>query len=87
MRSEDVTGAFDVNKSDFVLYPNPANAKLNIEFNTNSDNHHSKLLNMMGQIILESDSNEINTSAIPNGIYILKMDALPNYSKKIIVKH
>jgi hypothetical protein len=61
--------------------------KLNIEFNTNSDNHHSKLLNMMGQIILESDSNEINTSAVPNGIYILKMDALPNYSKKIIVKH
>ena len=74
-------------ENQIKVYPNPANAKLNIEFNTNSDNHHSKLLNMMGQIILESDSNEINTSAIPNGIYILKMDALPNYSKKIIVKH
>lgn len=74
-------------ENQIKVYPNPANAKLNIEFNTNSDNHHSKILNMMGQTIFESDSNEINTSAIPNGIYILKMDALPNYSKKIIVKH
>jgi hypothetical protein len=42
---------------------------------------------MMGQVILETESTEINTTAIPNGIYILKIDSAPNYSKKIIIKH
>ena len=42
---------------------------------------------MMGQSILEFDSNEINTSNIPNGIYFLKFDSFKNYTKKISIKH
>ena len=81
-------GLNDVKPEDLIkVYPNPANSKLNIQFNDFTTNHHCKLLNMIGQSILEFDSNEINTSNIPNGIYFLKIDSIKNYTKKIIIQH
>ncbi len=81
-------GLNDVKPEDLIkVYPNPANSKLNIQFNDFTTNHHCKLLNMIGQSILEFDSNEINTLNIPNGIYFLKIDSIKNYTKKIIIQH
>ena len=81
-------GVDNIKPEDLIkVYPNPANTKLNIQFTDLSTNHHCKLLNMMGQSILEFDSNEINTSNIPNGIYFLKFDSVKNYTKKISIKH
>ena len=81
-------GLNDVKPEDLIkVYPNPANSKLNIQFNDFTTNHHCKLLNMIGQSILEFDSNEINTSNIPNGIYFLKIDSIKNYTKKISIQH
>jgi hypothetical protein len=81
-------GLNDIKPEDLIkVYPNPANSKLNIQFNDFTTNHHCKLLNMIGQSILEFDSNEINTSNIPNGIYFLKIDSIKNYTKKIIIQH
>ena len=69
------------------IFPNPANTKLNIQFADASSNQHCSLINSVGQSVLEFDSNEINTTNIPDGIYFLKVAALKNYTKKIIIKH
>jgi len=80
-------GANDVQPEDVInVYPNPANTKVNIQFK-DASTHNYKLLNTMGQTVLEFDSNEINTTNIPNGIYFLKFDSVKNYTKKIIIKH
>ena len=81
-------GVDDIKLENLIkVYPNPANTKLNIQFNDFSTNHQCKLLNMMGQIVLEFNSNEIIIATIPNGIYFLKLDSVKNYTKKIIIKH
>ena len=69
------------------IFPNPANTKLNIQFGDASSNQHCSLINSVGQSVLEFDTNEINTTNIPDGIYFLKVAALKNYTKKIIIKH
>ena len=80
-------GANDVQPEDVInVYPNPANTKVNIQFK-DASTHNCKLLNTMGQTVLEFNSNEINTTNIPNGIYFLKFDSVKNYTKKIIIKH
>jgi hypothetical protein len=69
------------------MTPNPANTKLNIQFADASSNRHCSLINALGQSVLEFDSNEINTTNIPDGIYFLKVAGLKDYTKKIIIKH
>lgn len=68
------------------VYPNPANSKLNIQIG-DFLTHKYKLLNTLEQTILEFNSNEINISNIPNGVYFLQIDSVKNYTKKIIIKH
>ena len=69
------------------IYPNPANTKLYIQFEDATINHQGKLINTIGQTVLEFNSNEINTAAIPDGIYLLQIDTNKTYTKKIIIKH
>ena len=81
-------GVNDPKPEEFLkIFPNPANTKLNIQFADASSNQHCSLINSVGQSVLEFDSNEINTTNIPDGIYFLKVAALKNYTKKIIIKH
>lgn len=81
-------GVNDTNPEDFLkIFPNPAKTKLNIQFADAASNQHCSLINSVGQSVLEFDSNEINTTNIPDGVYFLKVAALKNYTKKIIIKH
>lgn len=81
-------GVNDPKPEEFLkIFPNPANTKLYIQFADASSNQHGSLSNSLGNTILEFDSNEINTTNIPDGIYFLKVAALKNYTKKIIIKH
>ncbi len=81
-------GVNDPKPEEFLkIFPNPANTKLNIQFADASSNQHGSLTNTLGKTILEFDTNEINTTNIPDGIYFLKVAALKNYTKKIIIKH
>lgn len=81
-------GVNDLKSEEFLkIFPNPANTKLNIQFADASSNQHFSLLNALGQSVLEFDSNEINTTNIPDGIYFLKVAGLKDYTKKIIIKH
>ena len=81
-------GVNDPKPEEFLkIFPNPAHTKLNIQCADASSNQHCSLINSVGQSVLEFDSNEINTTNIPDGIYFLKVAALKNYTKKIIIKH
>ena len=69
------------------LYPNPANNTVNI---TGADIANVKVFNNTGQLILnEYNTNEINVSKLPNGIYILSIEISTGYIiyKKIIINH
>ncbi len=70
------------------IYPNPVNNRLNINL-TNAENGLIKVVDLHGKLIdqlkYESRSFEINTSAWPNGIYILCIsDKNGSISKKVI---
>ncbi len=69
------------------VYPNPANDKLYVSFADNSSQHTYELVNLLGQTIVKFDTNELNTINIPSGIYLLKIDRINSFTKKIIIKH
>lgn len=74
-------------EENIQTFPNPANDKLYIQFAYATTNQHGVLINTLGKKVLEFDSNEINTSNIPDGIYFLKLNSMKNYTRKIIIKH
>lgn len=74
-------------KSEVIAFPNPANDNLNIYFTDNSYNHHYEIINILGQSIVLFESNEIDISKIPDGVYFLKIDSNSSLTKKIIIKH
>lgn len=79
-----------INKNNLPIkvYPNPATNKINIEFAESRNNIQLKLVNTTGQIILQSPSQTIDVSHIPNGMYYLNIVTnQENFIQKIIVKH
>jgi hypothetical protein len=73
--------------SEVIAYPNPANDILYIYFKDNSQDHHYEITNILGQSILLFESNELDISEVPNGVYFLKIDGNSSLTKKIIIKH
>jgi hypothetical protein len=55
------------------IYPNPAFDKISVQSNTSYN--HFCIFNLYGQQILEGDlqTNEINISELPKGLFILKL--------------
>jgi hypothetical protein len=73
MRSEDVTGVFDVNKSDFVLYPNPANDIITIS--SDLDIESIEILTSAGQIVLSSNTKSVDVNNLTPGIYYARVSS------------
>ena len=74
-------------KDHITIYPNPATNLITISSNKVSA---VKVYNSIGQLILnEYNTNEINVSALTNGIYILSVEisAGNTIQKKIIINH
>jgi hypothetical protein len=72
------------NLNSISVYPNPVRNELIIETNTNTK-QSLELLNLLGQTVYTSSFNKkatLNTSAFPNGAYILKLYK----DKEMIVK-
>ena len=72
--SSNPTGIDHINSTSIRIYPNPVNDVLNI---SNSENISSvSIYNMLGQEVLFSKMNtssgQINVSALPKGIYLVK---------------
>lgn len=71
------------------VYPNPANDKLNIVFNSQSKGI-IQLYNQLGELVLEekihTDKTEINTALFTNGIYLLSIKTQEGVSfKKVVI--
>jgi hypothetical protein len=74
-------------EEDFIIYPNPANNNLYINFKDKSLQPKLIIKNTLGQIILETNTNSIDTSTITDGIYFIEVDGENKAVKKIIIKH
>ena len=69
----DVKESID-NPKSFNVFPNPAKNELNITINS-SDTYHISLIDINGRLMIETEtglSTKMNTSDLPNGIYILR---------------
>lgn len=77
--NNDTTTAIEeptMRNSNLVVYPNPARNVLKIESSSDLRNTQYQILDLTGNIVLEAaleGKNEINVSALPNGIYVLHL--------------
>ncbi|MBR6878260.1 MAG: T9SS type A sorting domain-containing protein [Bacteroidales bacterium] len=73
--------------SNFVVYPNPTDSQLNIQFN---GNYSYTLFNSFGQQVMSgkaSGSQQLNLSNLAKGIYLLQLNnGQQNNIQKVIVK-
>lgn len=82
-----------INNADFVVYPNPSNGEISINFNTNSRNATVTLFDMSGNQIFEKNhqtqkgNNNLKESmaGIKNGNYILILNDGEKVSKQNII--
>lgn len=64
----------DLNKVDFQVYPNPFENEINIISEKNSSNFTFQIFDSSGKSVLSNHLlNEVNTSHLPKGIYILNI--------------
>ena len=74
--------------NEVILYPNPVKDKLALLFPDNSVKHSTQLLTITGQVLAETNSNNLELKNIPNGIYIIRsIIGIEIINKKIIVQH
>ncbi len=86
------TGLNQIEKDrELLIYPNPASGHVSINFSNQSKINSFHLFNIHGQIIIEKinyESNKIDITNVPDGIYIVKIIAdHKTYFDKIIVRH
>jgi DNA-binding beta-propeller fold protein YncE len=59
------------------IYPNPASSYLNVQINEGERNSTLSIYNTQGSLVktvpVNSDSEEIDVSELPAGVYILKL--------------
>lgn len=73
-------------ENDIKLYPNPTSSILNIEMNTILKK--AIIVNIQGQRVIESVSNQLDVSSLSNGLYIIKIeDENGNVSTKRFLKN
>lgn len=72
-----------------IVYPNPANAAITVEFNNTKQHNTITLFNMIGEEIQSIQSTKkseiINTSALPVGLYFINVNG--NQFQKMEVVH
>lgn len=71
---------------DILIYPNPVNDILNIKTDTKIE--LVEVYNLQGQIIMQSNSSQINMSELTSGIYLIKITDENNLTvtRKVIKK-
>ena len=71
-----------------LVYPNPANDRINIETNLKID--RLIMTNVLGEVVYESSDlvNHINISTFPPNLYFIRLETkVEIITKKIIVNH
>ena len=91
----DVRGTTGIEEEldrEFNIYPNPADEKLFIESNSQSQNLDLAIYNMTGQLVKKglfrnTGTIELNVSDLTKGIYILKINTdTDSYNTRIIIQ-
>ena len=73
----------DINKQDFVIYPNPTDGKINIKLPANETLKKLEIYSLNGNLV----SQKADLSHLPNGVYTVKIETSKgNYTQKIIKK-
>ncbi len=86
----DTTATTSINKivsSDKVtVFPNPAKDQLTVQFGDNSENHTIKMMNDLGQLILQTPNRHIDISKVANGIYFLNIETdNSSVNKRVVI--
>ncbi|WP_028122985.1 T9SS-dependent M36 family metallopeptidase [Epilithonimonas tenax] len=83
----------DVQKDQFVVYPNPAKNEIHIKSGSATlGKTMVKIYDASGKLVLEdhlnlSDNSTVNVASLPNGIYVVKGTGLAvDFSEKVIIK-
>ena len=75
-------------KESVKVFPNPVSEKLTLDFPDNLKIYQIQLFNAFGQMVLHTQSKEIDVSQISNGLYFLNIKAEnTEINKKIIINH
>ena len=69
----------ETEEKELTIYPNPSNGKLTVDF---QNGHQAPLFvyNQLGQLMMSSDSNQLDLTPLNAGIYFVSS---PNYSTKV----
>ncbi len=70
--------------NNIAVYPNPFSNEISV--NTSVAINKIKVLNIFGQVMIETNEKSINTKAIPTGIYIIEIETPQGKVQKKIVK-
>ena len=70
---------YETEEKELTIYPNPSYGKLTVEF---QNGHQAPLFvyNQLGQLMMSSDSNQLDLTPLNAGIYFISS---PNYSTKV----
>lgn len=82
-----ITGVNEENyETIFNVFPNPANDRLKIQLPVNIMNFSAELINTTGQIVLQTETRDIDISKIASGMYYMRISADNiHINKKIII--
>jgi len=81
-----------INNNEFLIYPNPANDIVCIEFENNKTNYGIEIFDISGRQVLKRFSydyqNYINIDNLKNGLYMVRIIHGNNsYQSKLIINH
>ena len=77
------------NNSSINVYPNPVSSELNIEINGTLKNTNFEIINSVGQIVSNGTfpgKTVIQTSSLPTGVYLIKLETVNGLKYKEFVK-
>lgn len=70
------------------VYPNPAHSMITVDGLSNEEQTTLTLVNAMGALCLRKEGTELNTSQLPEGVYLLTIDnGTINTTTRIIITH
>jgi hypothetical protein len=73
---------------DVEVYPNPANTSLTVKVPDGINNYKIRLINTLGETLLQSSRNHMDIRNIPNGIYLINIQTeKSNFNHKIVINH
>lgn len=79
---------FDIIKSGFSIYPNPAKDKISIAVKGNKNVLEMQLLNATGQLVtsfvIKGENNLVNLPVLSPGVYFIRMNGQENVERLVI---